>query len=163
VPGKDRKFTVDLGEKSNVAEGERRDSQPCEKPRILLANEDHLVRVLLQLGLERKGFDVWLACNGRDAIDLYRGHLENFDIVLLDVCMPGLDGPATLDGLREINPAVQACFTSSDTAGYKVEELLQLGAAHVFVKPYTVEDLASVLWSLARGAPADLLPSGKAC
>jgi CheY-like chemotaxis protein len=139
------------------------ETKPHEKPGILLVNDDHLVRGLLQLGLERKGFDVWLARNGREAIDLYQGHRENIDVVLLDVRMPGLDGPATLDALRELNPAVQACFMSSDTDGYKTEELIRRGAVQVLVRPFLLEDLADILCKLARRAPADLLPSGKAC
>ena len=46
--------------------------QPCEKPGVLVVDEDHLVRIMVQLGLERNGFDVWLARSGREAIDLYR-------------------------------------------------------------------------------------------
>jgi len=46
-----------------------------------------------------------LAPNGREAIDLYQEHSERIALVLLDVRMPGLDGPETLEALRKINPA----------------------------------------------------------
>ena len=73
-----------------------------EPPGVLVVDDDHLVRVLAQMGLERDGFEVWLAANGREAIDLYRTHRKDISVVLLDVCMPDLDGPHTLDALRTL-------------------------------------------------------------
>jgi len=49
------------------------------------------------------------------SIDLYRRHREEIAVVLLDVCIPDLDGFQTLEVLREINPEVQACFMSGNT------------------------------------------------
>jgi CheY-like chemotaxis protein len=135
--------------------------QPCEKPVVLVVDEDHLVRIMLQLGLERNGFDVWLARCGREAIDLYRRHSEEIAVVLLDVRMPGLDGLRTLEVLRELNPEVQACFMSGDTGPCKPEELLQHGAAYAIAKPFLLDDLANILRLMAQGVPADLHPSGK--
>lgn len=129
-----------------------------DKPRVLVVDDDHLVRIMLQLGLERNGFEVWLAPNGREAIDLYRTHKEDIDVVLLDVCMPGLDGPATLDALRKRNPEVRACFMSGDPGSYQPHELVQRGAAHVFAKPFQLDDLANILRLVAHGVSSDLLP-----
>jgi CheY-like chemotaxis protein len=47
---------------------------------------------------------VWLAAGGQEALDLYQRHREAIDVVLLDVRMPGLDGPQTLAALRALNP-----------------------------------------------------------
>ena len=80
-----------------------------------------MVRIMVQLGLERNGFDVWLARSGREAIDLYRRHMEDIAVMVLDVRMPGLDGLQTLEVLRELNPEVLACFMSSDTSAYEPE------------------------------------------
>jgi CheY-like chemotaxis protein len=135
--------------------------QPCEKPGVLVVDEDHLVRVMVQLALERNGFDVWLARSGREAIDLYRRHTEEIAVVLLDVRMPGLDGLQTLEVLRELNSEVQACFMSDDTGTYEPEELLQRGAAYVIAKPFLLVDLANILRLMAQGVPADLLPSSR--
>jgi CheY-like chemotaxis protein len=53
------------------------------------------VGIAVRRGLERDGFDVWLAANGWEAIHLYRKHRDSIDVVLLDVRMPGLDEPHT--------------------------------------------------------------------
>jgi CheY-like chemotaxis protein len=128
-----------------------------------VVDDEHLVRIMVQLGLERNGFDVWLASDGREAIRLYRKHRGRIAVVLLDVCMPGLDGPRTLDALRELNPEVPACFMSGNTGAYDPEELRRRGAASVIAKPFRLDQLASVLWLLVRGEPADRLPPGGGC
>ena len=106
---------------------------------------------MVQLGLERNGFAVWLARDGREAIDLYRQHAEEIAVVLLDVRMPGLDGLQTLEVLRQRNPEVLACFMSGDTGPCKPEELLQRGAAHVIAKPFQLDDLANILRLMTQG------------
>jgi CheY-like chemotaxis protein len=119
-----------------------------------VVDDEHFVRSMLQLGLERNGFEVWLASDGREAIDLYRQHRHRIDVVLLDVRMPDLDGPGTLDALRALNPGIAACFMSGDTGAYDAQELLQRGAAHVITKPFHLDPLANTLRVLVHGAPA---------
>ena len=109
------KLSDPTGRKKPATAAEPTVSKPGEKPGVLVVDDEHIVRIMVQLGLERNGFDVWLARNGREAIDLYRRHAEEIAVVLLDVCMPGLDGLETLEVLRELNPEVLACFMSSET------------------------------------------------
>jgi len=104
-----------------------------------------------------------LAPNGREAIDLYQEHSERIALVLLDVRMPGLDGPKTLEALRKINPEVPACFMTDNTGDYEPQELLQRGATYVITKPFLLDDLANIIRRLAPGVSTDLLPSGKVC
>ena len=148
---------------SQAAEGEATLRQPRDKPGVLVVDDEHLVRIMVQLGLERNGFDVWLASSGREAIRLYRKHRGSIAVVLLDVRMPGRDGPQTLDALRELNPGVRACFMSGDTAAYEPEELRQRGAACVIAKPFHLEDLANVLRLLTQGVHAGPLSAGGTC
>lgn len=117
-------------------------------PRILVVEDDELVRIMLRLGLERHGFRVSMAADGAEALEVYRENAEVIDVVLLDVCMPGLDGPRTLDTLRRMNPAVTACFMSGDTGIYEPEDLLRRGARHIFVKPFLLDDVAKKLYAL---------------
>lgn len=126
--------------------------QLCDKLGVLVVDDEHMVRIMVQLGLERNGFDVWLAPNGRKAIDLYQAHEEDIDVVLLDVCMPGLDGLATLDALRKRNPDVRACFMTGNAFSYEPDELVQRGAAHVIAKPFHLADLANILRLVAQHA-----------
>src|SRR5262249_10855013 len=82
---------------------------------------------------------------GDDAIALYRQHHEEIDLVLLDVQMPGRDGPHTLAALQELDPDVFACFMTGDFTAYTEEDLLSLGATFVFGKPIRPTELAHFL------------------
>ena len=147
-------------ERSQAAEGERTVRELHEKPGVLVVDDEHLVRVMVQLGLERDGFEVWPAPNGWRAIRLYREHRDRIAVVLLDVQMPGLDGPQTLDALREVAPQVVACFMSGDACANEPEELRQRGVAYFLAKPFRLDHLANVLRLLVQAVPADLLPPG---
>lgn len=121
---------------------------PLDAPGILVVEDDELVRIMLRLGLERHGFRVCLAADSAEAIERYREHAPSIAIVLLDVCMPGLDGPQTLAALRRMNADVVACFMSGNTGRYEPDELLRRGARHVFAKPFLLDELARNLHSL---------------
>ena len=148
---------------SQAAEGAATLRQSRDKPGVLVVDDDHLVRIMVQLGLERNGFDFWLASGGREAIRLYRKHRDNITVVLLDSCMPGLDGLQTLEALRELKPEVRACFMSGDAGIDDPAGLRQRGAACVIAKPFHLEDLTNVLRLVAQGLPADPLPAGGTC
>jgi DNA-binding response OmpR family regulator len=108
-------------------------------------DDDESMRDLLERGLEQRGFDVYLARDGGEALDVYRQHGDNIDLVVLDVCMPGLDGPQTLKALRKQNPAVHCCFVSGHSGAYSEEQLLGLGIDHYFRKPFSLPELAATL------------------
>lgn len=132
---------------------------PLTKLGALVVDDDDIVRVVVQLGLERNGFEVWAASNGRDAVNLYREHQDRIAVVLLDVCMPEMDGPQTLQALQELNPNVLACFMSGNLGNHQLEDLKRLGAACFIAKPFYMDHLADNLWMLTQGVPANLLPT----
>lgn len=123
---------------------------PKSAPGILVVDDDQLLLGLLRTVLLRQGFRVWTSPSGHDALDLYRSHQETIDLVLLDVCMPGLDGPRTLGELRRLHPPVRACFMSGHTGAYSPDSLLGMGALQLFEKPFQVFPLAEQLWRLVR-------------
>src|SRR4051794_18430442 len=113
-------------------------SDTPEKPviSILVVDDDPAVRNLLDTALPHYGFAVTLAAGGTEAIHLYRRQHEGIGLVLLDVQMPGgPDGPQTLAALRGLNPQVRCCFMTGHSGLYSEDELLALGAVHVFPKP----------------------------
>lgn len=121
-------------------------------PGVLVVDDEPLLLNLLELVLRRQGFHVFACNSGKTAVDTYRRHSHEIHVVLLDVCMPGLDGVATLAELRHLNPGVRACFMSGYTQRYSVEELLALGAVRFFDKPFEIQSLADVLWTLANAS-----------
>jgi CheY-like chemotaxis protein len=133
---------------------------PFVNPRkrgLLVVDDEEGVRGVLSAWMRSHGFAVWLAASGQEALELYRRHRETIDVVLLDVRMPGLDGPQTLAGLQEVSPQIRCCFMSGDPGGYTEKGLRDLGAAAVLPKPFRLPEVAQVLLALAR--KADWSPS----
>ena len=150
-------------EQSQAVADEPTVREPSEKPGVLVVDDEHMVRIMVQLGLERNGFDVWLARNGREAIDLYRRTRNRLPwCCSMSACPAWMDWQ-TLEVLRELNPEVLACFMSSESGACHPEKLLQQGAAYVIPKPFRLDDLANILRLLAHRVSADLRPSGRVC
>jgi CheY-like chemotaxis protein len=126
-------------------------------PVVLVVDDQPLVREVLCAGLRRHGFDVRVAGDGREAIELFH-KLSQWDpddspVVLLDVQMPGLDGPTVLAALLTIDPGVRAFFMTGDRGRYDEGGLLATGARRVFAKPL---DLAEVAAELRQAVTAGL-------
>ena len=118
---------------------------------ILVVDDEPGIRTLLQTYLQQQGFRVWTAAHGEDALDLCCHHGDEIAVVLLDVRMPGLDGPASPGGsLREFNPALPVCFMSGDLGEYHPGDLLDRGARYLFLKPFDLEEVGRVVRQLAN-------------
>jgi CheY-like chemotaxis protein len=116
------------------------------KPVILVVDDEARIRAWLGVALPQNGFQVKLAAGGQEAVDIYRNH-NNIALVLLDVLMPGMDGPRTLQALQTVNSEVCCCFLNERNV-YSPAELLALGASRVFVKMPKLPELVQSLWML---------------
>jgi CheY-like chemotaxis protein len=109
---------------------------------ILVVDDDPDIRRIAALALERLGgFRVILASSGAEALEVARD--EQPDLVLLDVSMPGADGPETLRALRS-NPATSklpVIFFTATASQEETERLRALGAVGVVPKPFDFADL----------------------
>jgi EAL domain-containing protein (putative c-di-GMP-specific phosphodiesterase class I)/DNA-binding NarL/FixJ family response regulator len=112
-------------------------------PRVLIADDDESNRVLIEGALRREGFDTALATNGRDALALLRQ--QPFDVVLLDVDMPLLDGLRTLREIRASDrfktlPVI--LVTGSIGEADRIRGL-EMGADDYLGKPFQIRELAA--------------------
>jgi CheY-like chemotaxis protein len=126
---------------------------PLPTPRqrgILIVDDEGCMRSVLNLLMRKQGFAVFLAADGNEALDLYTRYRRNIDVILLDVLMPGNDGPRTLAAIQEINPRVCCCFMSGSLGDYTEGELCDLGAVAVLAKPFCLSEVTQMLWELAN-------------
>ena len=110
--------------------------------KLLVVDDDPDIRRIAGLALERiGGFRVRLAADAREALDLAAG--DPPDLVLLDVSMPGMDGPATLVALRalEATARVPVVFFTAASSDAEIARFHALGAVAVVPKPFEVNDL----------------------
>ncbi|HJV22445.1 MAG TPA: response regulator [Holophagaceae bacterium] len=123
--------------------------------KILLVEDDPDIRTVAQLSLETLGgFELCLAPSGQEALDLAPGFAP--DLFILDVMMPGLDGPGTLAGLRRV-PALAATpviFMTAKVQPQEVAHLKSLGALEIISKPFdpmTLPDQIRAVWERRHG------------
>jgi CheY-like chemotaxis protein len=129
---------------------QRTGEKPERRFGILVVDDEPCLREVVSLGMRQQGFAVWQAAHGQEALDQYRRHHETIDMVLMDVAMPGLDGPQALAALQELNPRIHCCFMSGDLGAYTEARLYDLGAAAVLRKPFHLTGVAEVLWEWVR-------------
>ncbi len=122
--------------------------------RLLLVDDAPEIRLIAGMSLERVGgWTVVSVADGEAALDMARSD-GKFDAVLLDVMMPGMDGPTTLARLRAggLPAEVPVVFLTAKTQASELRRLLSLGAAGVIAKPFdplTLPDELEQLLTLA--------------
>jgi DNA-binding response OmpR family regulator len=117
--------------------------------KILLTEDDWEIRELVSEALKDEGFEVDEAENGR--VCLYKLHNNSYDLLLLDIMMPQLDGLRTLKSLRETNKIPVIMLTAKDKDS-DLALALELGADDYIKKPFSmVELVARVKANLRRG------------
>jgi two-component system, OmpR family, response regulator len=128
---------------------------PGELKRILLVEDEPDIQVIARLALEAVGgFEVGVCSSGREALATVEGFAP--DLVLLDVMMPGMDGPSTLREMRSINMSVPVVFITAKARAHEVARYKALGAIGVVAKPFDPMELASKvknLWEEHRASP----------
>jgi two-component system cell cycle sensor histidine kinase/response regulator CckA len=111
------------------------DSSPRRPGRaVLVVDDDGRIRASVHQFLAYHGYRVLTAGSGAEALVLLHNHGDEIGVALIDVLMPGADGPAVLDELRRRRPGLAACFLGSPACGYSEAELAGRGAA-VVAKP----------------------------
>lgn len=107
--------------------------------RILLVEDEDMVRAVAERALTRAGYSVTAARDGEEGLELF-GSGEGFDLVVSDVMMPVMDGPAMARAIRARAPQVPVLFMS----GYAEEQLRgEIDLAHVdfLAKPFSVQQI----------------------
>jgi two-component system response regulator PilR (NtrC family) len=109
------------------------------KSRILIVDDEPSMREMLRIVLRRDGYDVTVAANGTQAIDILKR--ERVDLLLSDIRMPDVSGVDVLRAAKDVNHDLIAfmmtAFASTDTA----VEAMRLGAADYFTKPFSMDEM----------------------
>lgn len=145
---------------SNLAR--EHEGDPWGQGKILLVEDEAMVRAVAERALTRKGYEVLTAAHGEEALDLLERLPDGVDLLISDVVMPTMDGPTLVGHARQRFPDLRIIFMS----GYAEEQLrksIDVPGVAFLAKPFSVQDLSDkVREELAKGpkprkpAPAEL-------
>lgn len=109
---------------------------------IVLIDDEEIVRNTVETLLESLGYKVFAFSDGKGALGYYQENWEEIDLILLDVIMPEMDGPAVFSHLREINPAAKVVLFSAYSSTAEVQKTLDNGALGFIHKPILRDELS---------------------
>jgi CheY-like chemotaxis protein len=95
-----------------------------------------------------RNYRVLTATDGADAVTIYAQHQQEIVVVLTDMNMPVMDGPATIRALMKIDPTIKIIAASGLNANESVAKATGAGVKHFLTKPYTTEALLATIRAL---------------
>ncbi|HVT74035.1 MAG TPA: response regulator [Lacunisphaera sp.] len=118
--------------------------------RVLVVDDEESVRLTAAEMIRFFGFEVEAVPSGARALELLRAPDQRFDLVLLDLTMPGLDGYATFTAIRELLPAQPIVVFSGYSAQDAHQRFAGRNLSGFLQKPFSVESLRDILRRCAR-------------
>jgi len=120
--------------------------------RIVVADDEESIQKLMQSMLTTFGYEVGLAANGREALQILSR--EHFDLVFADIVMPVMDGVELLINVREHYPRCQVIMITGYPSVDTAFRLVQMGATDCITKPFTPDQIAMAVERVMRDADA---------
>lgn len=118
--------------------------------KVLIAEDESAIREIIAITLKRTGYDVTEACDGEQALELYHEKDGDFDVVLLDIMMPNLDGLEVCKRLRNESSTVGIIMLTAKTQEMDKVSGLLMGADDYITKPFSPSELMARVDSVYR-------------
>jgi PAS domain S-box-containing protein len=115
------------------------------RPRVLFVDDDEAIVFLARRAFAHLGHEVSAHSSSREALEEFRRRPTEFDVVVTDIAMPVLDGPALIRELRGIRPEIAIVCTSGCIRLEDVAAATELGVAQLLDKPQSIDDLARLV------------------
>lgn len=149
-PGKGSTFKIYLPAQASGEQAEQQAVSQSGLPLghnelILFVDDEQVIRNVVQKILERHGYRVLTAANGAEAVSLYAAQGQEIAVVITDMHMPIMDGPATIIALQTLNPRVKIIGSSGLAANGGVAKAASAGVRHFLPKPYTAEKMLNTI------------------
>lgn len=122
--------------------------------KLLLVEDEDMVRIVAERALTRAGYEVTSCANGEEGLAAITEGTTQFDIVVSDVVMPGMDGPAMVRAIRAKLPQMPVLFMS----GYAEEQLrrdIDIADMHFIAKPFSVAAIGNKVGAVLAQARAE--------
>jgi len=153
-PGKGTTFQLFFPAESGAID--RVENSPVEirgQGTILVVDDEDLVLKTAKLSLERFGYKVLLACDGKQAVEVFQRSPGEISLVVLDASMPVLNGYAAFVEMQKIRPDVRVILSSGYSEAEAAKRFEGKGLAGFLQKPYTAPELARKVRTGLSSAP----------
>jgi PAS domain S-box-containing protein len=117
---------------------------------ILVIDDENAIREVARETLKAFGYRVIVASDGAEAMAVFATHKDEVKVVITDMMMPYMDGPATIRAMRRLDPNVKIIATSGLKAEDKIADAAQLGVRTFLPKPYTAEKLLKTVAAMLK-------------
>ncbi len=144
VKGKGSTFSIYLPATDEMIGMEKANSSElCSRTgTILLVEDEEIVIDAAEQMLRKLGYEVIVACSGKDALEIFKKDHDRIDLVLLDMVMPGMGGGETYGKLREIDNKVKVLLSSGYSIDGQAESIMKQGCNGFIQKPFTLNSLS---------------------
>ena len=112
---------------------------------VLVVDDEEPVRSFAETTLKRYGFEVLVARDGREAVDVFKKNADSIDAVLLDMTMPHLGGKETFQELRSLSPDIRVILSSGYNEQDATDRFASKGLAGFLQKPYRPQELVDTI------------------
>ena len=129
------------------------DSEVSETPDgngelLLVVDDETAIREMLKTTLEAHGYDVLAAAEGTEAMALYASNKGKIALVITDLVMPFMDGPATMRALRKMDPEVKLLAVTGMPGKGKIAQIASEQQVTILSKPYSIRSLLTAIRSV---------------
>lgn len=128
--------------------------------RVLIVEDEAAIREFEAINLNRVGYETVEAGSGEEALEIYDSDLEGFDLALIDVMMPGMDGFQLVKELRARSNGLGIIMLTAKSQEMDKISGLMLGADDYVTKPFSPTELLARVDSLYRRVSANSRPAG---
>jgi signal transduction histidine kinase/CheY-like chemotaxis protein len=115
------------------------------KGRIMVVDDESVIRNTAYGMLSSMGYDVLLAQDGEEALKIYESENEKIDLVILDMVMPKISGKETFERLKKIDKSVKVIFSSGFSPEAVAGDIRGIGAIGFIQKPYRIVELSKLI------------------
>jgi len=115
---------------------------------ILLVDDEEMIITVGSEMLSKLGYEILIAKNGRDALELCKEHKDAIDMVILDMIMPDMSGEETYERIKEIMPNVKVLLSSGYSIVGQAKEMLERGCNGFIQKPFNMRRLSQKIREL---------------
>jgi two-component system cell cycle sensor histidine kinase/response regulator CckA len=145
--GQGARFEINLPASGKVVSSKEKAIEEFVKGKetVLLVDDEDMIIDVAQRMLNKLGYKVFTARDGREAVDVFRKHKDEIDVIVLDMIMPKMSGGEAFDRIKEIKPEIKVLLSSGYSINGQASEILNRGCNGFIQKPFNLQNLSKNL------------------